>query len=270
MGHRGHGWVPPAVTSRYDGVAQRWATGASLVYGPLAVELVRRAPHALVDREVLDVGAGTGVGSAALREAGARPVAIDSSFDMVHWDRRERPPATVGSVEQLPIRSASVDDVYASFVLNHLADPVEAMRELVRVTRSGGSFLASTFSNDSRSAARDEIDVVAQRFGWEVPSWYTAMKADVVPLLGDRDSLQAAARLADLVDIDVDEVAVDVGVTRADQLVNYRLGQAHISAWLDVLPDARVAELHEAAVAAVEPVMEPYRPIVVFLRALVP
>lgn len=258
-----------ASVARYDGAAEQWATGATLVYAPLATQLVQRAPHPLNGRRVLDVGAGTGVGSQALQEAGAHPIALDLSHDMLAWQRRQRPPALVASVLAVPVRTDSMDDLFASFVLNHLSDPVTAMRELARPVRPDGAFLATTYSNESRSAARDLIDEVARAWGWQVPDWYLEMKQSMVPLLGSRDSMAQAARDAGLADVEVDEVAVDVGVHRADQLVDYRFGQAHIAEHLATLDTADRAALRTAAIDAVAPIMEPYLPLVVFLRAVV-
>lgn len=269
VGCRGARRHPPAVTATYDGAAERWATGASIVYAPIAAELARRAPHPLRDRAVLDVGAGTGVGSAALRAAGARPVAIDLSSDMLRWEQARRPPCLVASVEHVPVAARSVDDLYASFVLNHVARPTDAMRSLAATVRPGGAFLATVFANASTSAARDRIDDVAHSFGWAPPDWYVTMKADAVPLLGTAATMRAAAVDAGLDRIEVDETAVDVGVTRPDQLVDYRLGQAHVSVWIDGLGPARATAVRAAAIDAVAPIMEPYRPIVVFLVAAV-
>jgi hypothetical protein len=41
----------------YAGAGRRWATGATLVYGPIATDLAAR-PHPLAQRTVLDAGAG--------------------------------------------------------------------------------------------------------------------------------------------------------------------------------------------------------------------
>ncbi|MFD2093118.1 class I SAM-dependent methyltransferase [Blastococcus deserti] len=109
--------------------------------GVRAGELVRRAPHPLAGRTVLDAGAGTGLGSAALAAAGARVVALDLSADMLSWQLGARPPAVVGDVTRLPLRDDAVDDVLAAFVLNHLVDPHAGLAELRRVTRPGGALL---------------------------------------------------------------------------------------------------------------------------------
>jgi ubiquinone/menaquinone biosynthesis C-methylase UbiE len=253
----------------YDDAVEGWATGATLVYAPLARELVARAPHALAGRRVLDVGAGTGVGSEALIAAGAAPIALDLSHEMLSWQRAARPPSIVASVTAVPVRASSVDDVFASFVLNHLADPVESMRELARTVRPGGAFLATTYSNESRSAVRDRVDQVALEHGWQVPDWYAVMKASVIPLLGSASAMADSARGAGLAQIRVEERAVDVGVHEAEQLVRYRFGQAHFAAFLAGLDADAEAAVRSDAVAAIAPIMEPYTPVVVFLAALV-
>jgi len=63
---------------------------------------------------------------------------------------------------------------------------------------------------------------------------------------------------------------VDVGVTKPDQLVSYRLGHPVFAGWLDALGEQRAQEFAAAAAEVVRPVMEPYRPLVIFLSARAP
>jgi len=255
---------------RYAAAGRRWATGAALVYGPIAEQLVARCPHQLNGRTVLDAGAGTGVASVALAAQGAHPVAVDFSHDMLSWNATTRPPAAVADVCALPLAGGSVDDSVAAFVLNHLVQPANGFAELVRVTRPGGAVLACVYSNASRSDARDRVDEVAKQAGWQVPNWYVEIKAKAVPLLGRAEDMATVARAAGLDAVAVDEGPADVGVTTAEQLVDYRFGQAHFAAWLDHIGAQRVDEVRRQAAAAVRPIMRPYRPIVVFLTARVP
>jgi ubiquinone/menaquinone biosynthesis C-methylase UbiE len=257
-------------TDAYAASATAWAQGATLVYAPLARALVGASPHRLAGRVVLDVGAGTGVGSDALHAAGARIVATDLSVGMLDHDRPARPPSFVADVLALALRDGAVDDSFAAFVLNHLSEPVAGLGELGRVTRPGGAVLAAVFSTESGHPARDRIDECAARFGYEPPDWYLEMKAHNIPLLGSAERMREAASQAGLVDIDVDERPVEVGVTRADQLVAYRFGMANYTPFLTSLPPEARADLVDAAVAAVGEPMEPYRPIVVSLVATVP
>jgi SAM-dependent methyltransferase len=238
-----------------------------LVYEPIAAELVASSPHSLAGRTVLDAGAGTGVASAALAAAGARPVATDLSFDMLAWDAPARPPCAVADIRALPIATASVDDAVAAFVLNHLLDPAAGLAELIRVTRPRGAILADVYSNASQSDARDRIDEMATEAGWRVPEWYLELKTITAPLLGTAAAMEAAAGDAGLVDVVVDERPVDVGITEPDLLVQYRFGQAQFAAWLDGIGAEAAASVHRWAADAIRPIMEPYRPIVVFLAA---
>ena len=253
----------------YAGAGRRWALGASLVYGPIAAELIAMSPHRLAGRRVLDAGAGTGAATAALAVAGAHPIAMNLSFDMLAWNATSRPPCAVADICGLPLADGSVDDVVAAFVLNHLVDPGLGFGEMVRITRPGGAVLAAVFSTASRSAARDQIDEVAAAAGWRPPGWYLDLKATAVPLLGNAAAMTSAAAIAGLIDPVVVERAVDVGITRPEQLVDYRFGQAQFAVWLDQIGPAGGMEVRARAIDVIRPVMQPYRPIVVFLAASV-
>jgi len=173
--------------------AAGWATGAELVYGPIAAELIALSPHPLVGNTVLDAGAGTGAASRALA---AQPIAMDLSLGMLAWDAAARPPGAVAYTRALPLAAQSVDDVVAAFVLNHLTDPSAGLAELARVTRPGGAVLAPVFSTISGDPARDRIDTVARDADWQIPAWYTQLKTAAVPILGSATAM-AAARPAD-------------------------------------------------------------------------
>ncbi len=254
----------------YAGAAQRWAEGASIVYGPIAEQLIATSPHPLAGRRVLDAGAGTGVASAVLSAIRAFPVAADLSHPMLAWRAAQRPPAAVADIRALPFRDRAVDDVVAAFVLNHLVEPEAGLAEILRVARSGGAVLACVYATASHSHVRDTIDRAAQREGWQIPYWYSEIKRTAVPLLGTAEDMLRVAERAGLVDIVVDERPVDVGVTEPEQLVDYRLGQANFSDWLSKMEPARAEQIRRRLVEEIRPIMQPYRPIVVFLAALVP
>ena len=253
----------------YAEAAEGWVLGASLVYRPLAELLVDRCPIPLGGEAVLDLGAGTGVASDAIAARGGRPLALDRSAAMLTWHQDRRPPAAVADATALPMRSDAVAVSVAAFVLNHLTAPVVALRELARVTRRGGAVLASTYATSSSSTARDRIDAIAVIEGFEAPEWYGHMKTAMVPLLGNASAMAAAAEAAGLIDIDAEERRVDVGVHRAEDLVDYRFGQAQYAGWLGSLTPARRTEIRQRAIEAIAPIMEPFLPTVVLLVARV-
>ena len=72
-GHRG-GAIPGVsgdASSAYAGTAEAWAAGPGRLYDALARVVVADYPAPLLDRQVLDAGAGTGAASVELRERGA-------------------------------------------------------------------------------------------------------------------------------------------------------------------------------------------------------
>src|SRR4051794_20293393 len=235
---------------RYAAAAPGWATGAARVYGPLAAQLVAAAPHPLSGRRVLDAGAGTGLVSAALRAGGARPVALARSPAMLGSGAAAGPPRVSGALEALPLRDEALDDTVAAFVLNHVDDPTAALGELARVVRPGGAVLATVAAATTRHrAVRDRIDAVVADAGFVPPGWCAHLTTVQAPQLGDVPAMTAAARAAGLDVVTVDERPADVGVERAEDLVDYRLGQAHVAAWLAGLAAPERVALRRAAVA---------------------
>lgn len=254
----------------YARSGERWALGAELLYGPIAAELVGTSPHPLAGRTVLDVGAGTGAASAALRRCRARPLAVDLSAGMLAWQSASRPPCAVADIRALPLGTRSVDDAVAAFVLNHLTDPEIGLAELARVTRPGGAVLAAVFGNDSHSDARDRIDAAAVAAGWQVPDWYRQMKIAAAPILGTAAGMAAAARAAGFTAVHAEERHLDVGVTQPGQLIRYRLSSPIFADWLDAIGPQIARAFVVRTEDAVGREMAPFRPAVVFLRALAP
>ncbi|MBK7950512.1 MAG: methyltransferase domain-containing protein [Deltaproteobacteria bacterium] len=95
---------------------------------------------------LLDVGCGPGTLTVDLarRVAPGRVVGIDRAGEVLGDARRHAESAGVavelveGDVYELPLPDAAFDVVHAHQVLQHLADPVAALREMRRVARPGG------------------------------------------------------------------------------------------------------------------------------------
>jgi SAM-dependent methyltransferase len=101
----------------------------------------------------LDVGSGTGLYLKLLRERGYQAMGIDSSLEMlrVSWQRLgSRKGLVAGDLQRLPLVTASLDLVIAARVLSHVADLEQALRELARVTRSGGCLVVTDVSATHR------------------------------------------------------------------------------------------------------------------------
>jgi len=129
---------------------------------PLARSIAALAPRA--GEHILDLGAGTGAGTARLLRAGARVTAIDHSPLMVETVRRRfRPEIDAGRVvahqgdfAALPIVDDSVDAVLAVNILYFWHDADRIIAELRRVLRPGGRFVA--YVTDAATMTRWGMD----------------------------------------------------------------------------------------------------------------
>ncbi|VXB56520.1 methyltransferase domain-containing protein [Nocardioides sp. AX2bis] len=125
--------------------SHRWRTAENSAgyLLPALAELAARRP----DLHLLDVGSGPGTITADLARAVApgRVTALEVGEGALDLTRRELASQgvtgvelVVGDVHALDLPDDSVDVVHAHQVLQHVADPVQALREMRRVTRPGG------------------------------------------------------------------------------------------------------------------------------------
>ena len=103
-------------------------------------------PHLRPGLELLDVGCGPGTITAgfAKRLSPGQVRGIDPSADAIDAARRDHPGVdfATGDVYTLEFEDASWDIVHAHQVLQHLSDPVAALKEMLRVVRPGGMVAA--------------------------------------------------------------------------------------------------------------------------------
>ncbi|GAA3650682.1 hypothetical protein GCM10022224_011890 [Nonomuraea antimicrobica] len=124
---------------------------SSHTVGPLLASACRgRAPH------LLDVGCGTGVVTAAALALGAEVTAVDADPAMLELAARRHPYATIrlAALPELPFEDAQFDAIAGNFIINHVPDATEALRELHRVLRPGGA-LALTWWKSGEMTATD-------------------------------------------------------------------------------------------------------------------
>ena len=238
--------VTADVRAAYDATGAAWDNGPRRIYDQLAIALLDQSPVSFDGAIAVDAGAGTGAATAELTRRGAHVIAIDLSVGML---RRMTGAVAVGDVVRLPIRSNAVDITIAAFVLNHLPRPVDGLRELARVTRPGGAVLVSVFGQAPAHPSKEAIDEVAARFGFAAPDWYLRMKDSFELQATTPEALGELARQAGLQGAGDELVIVRPAMTDGD-VVNWRLGMAHLAPFVASLPPVQAKALaHDACVA---------------------
>lgn len=163
----------------YDAFMGRY----SRVLSPQLADLAGVTPG----QQVLDVGCGPGALTTVLVEqvGAANVTAIDPSAPFVAAIRARLPEVEVheGAAEALPFADDRFDATLAQLVVHFMRDPVGGLREMRRVTRSGGVVAACawdhgggrgplglfwTAARDLDPAAPDESDLPGVREGYLV------------------------------------------------------------------------------------------------------
>ena len=215
--------------------AEARAEGPARVYGPLAAVLVAFSGVPLRGRSVLDLGSGTGVGSRAAIDVGARVTATDLAPEMLLLDREHRPPAAAGDATALPFRDDAFDVVLAPFSLNHLPDPALGVREAGRVAHH---LLASTYAADDEHPAKLAVETALTELGWQRPSWYDEIKSTMAAW-GTVEAARAVVQRGGMRPTRVEHETVVFDDLGPQDMVAWRAGMAPSAAFLAALPGAQ-------------------------------
>jgi SAM-dependent methyltransferase len=143
-------YATPELAAEYSALADAYARLWSPVIRPMALPVLDMLPLAQA-RHILDVGAGTGelFPDLSRRAPEARIVGLDRSAGMLRIARaRGGRFLAVMDAQNLAFRDASFDLAVCIFVLFHLPDPLQALRELRRVLRPGACLGAVTWGED--------------------------------------------------------------------------------------------------------------------------
>ncbi len=137
--------APQAMFSESDGY-ERFMGRWSRRLAPLFLEFSQVADGCVV----LDVGCGTGALAFAAVNAGSASVTGVDPCEAYIRHAQERTLGypvrfELGDAEKLPFPAATFDTALSMLVLNFLAEPVSALREMVRVTRLNGVVAAAVW-----------------------------------------------------------------------------------------------------------------------------
>lgn len=93
--------------------------------------------------KILDVGCGTGAVLDFLKDRGFIVEGVDNNEEALKYCRNKNLSVTLGSAEKMEYPDETFDLVLALDVLEHLSDPALAVKEVFRVLKKGGLFIAT-------------------------------------------------------------------------------------------------------------------------------
>ncbi len=136
--------------SYYDAFAQTYEDRRDEGYHRFLdeTELGLVLPH-IQDRDVLEVGCGTGLILRHLDEAANRAAGIDLSPGMLEHAKRRGLEVYEADACNLPFEDATFDVACSFKVLAHVPDLGAAFREMARVVRPGGLVIAELYNRES-------------------------------------------------------------------------------------------------------------------------
>jgi cytosine/adenosine deaminase-related metal-dependent hydrolase/ubiquinone/menaquinone biosynthesis C-methylase UbiE len=178
-------------TAHSTDVFSAWAGVYDQQQNPLLVleerYLLRLLPD-IRDRDVLDVGCGTGRWLAQLSRLNPRSLhGIDSSSEMLSTAAAKNIPRvrlSASSCTALPVEDASADVLLASFVLSYVDDLKSAARELARGARPGSDLFLSDMHPETANRLRwkrsfrvGEVELKLPANRWSIQEVLDAFKA---------------------------------------------------------------------------------------------
>jgi SAM-dependent methyltransferase len=173
MSDRGRGPLPWTPAEVYD---QMFVPALFAQWGDIVAEAARLAPG----QRVLDVACGTGIlalaAAARVGPSGA-VAALDANDGMLDVARRKSSAIDwrSGRAEALPFDNGSFDAVVSQFGMMFFDDPVAALREMMRVLRSGGRVTVAVWDAVDRSPGYSALAALLQRlFGERIADAFRA------------------------------------------------------------------------------------------------
>ena len=150
---------PDDVSKMFDGVANRYdilndllSLGRTKAWRKVVTSIIGPKPGL----KILDIAAGTGSSTRPLVDAGADVIALDFSAGMIEIGRKRQKDIKFvqGDALNLPFEENVFDVTTISFGLRNTSNIDSALKDSLRVTKSGGKIVIAEFSHPSNSIFR--------------------------------------------------------------------------------------------------------------------
>ena len=158
-----------ASSDYFEQVAGSWDQISAAYFGKAVRDAAIARAYLRPEMAVADIGSGTGFVAAGLAPLVKRVYVVDGSAAMLEVARKNL--SQFDNVEyheadggHLPFPDDSLDAVFANMYLHHTSDPMDAIREMVRVLRPGGRLMITDMDEHPYAWLKDEMADVWQGF----------------------------------------------------------------------------------------------------------
>ncbi len=135
-----------------------------------ALEQIRAAIKPTMEMNLLDLGCGPGIVTAAMAPNVKEVVAYDLTPEMLDQAKKRCREAglknvrfELGSAEHLPFEEGAFDCVVTRLTIHHFLDPRQVMNEVVRVTHQGGKVVVAdvvSSENDEEAKLHNALEIL--------------------------------------------------------------------------------------------------------------
>ena len=115
---------------------------------------------------ILDLGCGDGKLTQRISSSGAHVLGADASMEMVSAARELGIEAEQANAENLPFRDQTFDAVFSNAVLHWVRDQNAMMRQVHRVLKPGGRFVAEMGGHGNVAAIHVAFTAILERHGF--------------------------------------------------------------------------------------------------------
>ena len=161
----------------FNQVANQWDVMRKAFFSDRIREMALSKAHVQSGQLAADIGAGTGFISEALIEKGLAVIAVDQSESMITALKAkfESLDCRIGNAEDIPIENEMVDYVFANMCLHHVETPLNAIQDMTRILKTGGTLVITDLDEHNFTFLRTEHHDRWMGFKREdMESWFNA------------------------------------------------------------------------------------------------
>jgi SAM-dependent methyltransferase len=194
---------------------------------------------------VLDVGCGTGVITAALAERGCTVVGMDASEPYLEGARHNRPHPNIvyefGDARRMSYADASFDACVSTLAIDAIPEVDQVVREMRRVTRSGGPVASGVFDFWGGFSAADLVCDTASVLDEGMRSLRDQRKARPIVWANGQAAIWCKTGLVDVVEVPI-VISFDYA-SFEDYWSSFSTGPGSVGQRIEALPAELRAEV---------------------------